>query len=264
MSHAQTSPLSVRLIGGPTVLIDIAGLRFLTDPTFDPPRTFERDGVIAVTKIKGPAVSAEELGPVDAVLLSHDQHPDNLDESGRAYLSRIPQVLTTHDGAERLADGAQGLQPWDTTTVSNAHGETVRITALPAQHGPGPDAEKVNGTVIGFLLSAPDGRSIYISGDNASVDVVRQIVQRAGRPDVAVLFMGGASLPFLFDGEFVTLDAPRAAEAAGLLGANAVVPVHLNGWSHYTDTESEVTQAFAAAGRSDQLHVLMPGQTFEW
>ncbi|MEW9518268.1 MBL fold metallo-hydrolase [Streptomyces tubercidicus] len=256
--------MSVRLIGGPTVLIDVAGLRFLTDPTFDPPRTFEHDGVIAVTKTKGPAVSAEELDSVDVVLLSHDQHPDNLDESGRAYLSRVPQVLTTKDGAERLADGTQGLQPWETTTVSNAHGETVQITALPAQHGPGPDAEEVNGTVIGFLLRAPDGRSIYISGDNASVDVVREIAHRAGQPDVAILFVGGASLPFKFDGGFVTLDAPRAAEAAGLLGANAVVPVHLNGWSHYTDTESDVVQAFAAAGRSDQLRVLMPGQSIAW
>lgn len=264
MSHAQVSPLSVRLIGGPTVLIEVAGLRFLTDPTFDPPRTFEHDGVIMVTKTKGPAVSAEELGPVDVVLLSHDQHPDNLDESGRAYLSRAPQVLTTKEGAERLADGAQGLQPWDSTTVSNVRGETVRIIAVPAQHGPGPDAEEVNGTVIGFLVCAPDGRSVYISGDNASVDVVRRIVQRAGQPDVAVLFVGGASLPFKFDGGFVTLDAPRAAEAAGLLGANAVIPVHLNGWSHYTDTESDVVQAFAAAGRSDQLHVLTPGQTIEW
>jgi L-ascorbate metabolism protein UlaG (beta-lactamase superfamily) len=65
-------------IGGPTLLIEMAGMRLLTDPTFDPPTQYEARGVM-LKKTAGPAVSAEVVGPVDAVLLSHDQHLDNLD-----------------------------------------------------------------------------------------------------------------------------------------------------------------------------------------
>jgi hypothetical protein len=43
-------------------------------------------------KITGPAVAAEEIGPIDAVLLSHDQHGDNLDRSGRALRAAFAET----------------------------------------------------------------------------------------------------------------------------------------------------------------------------
>lgn len=262
MTDAVSPGASIRLIGGPTVVIEIGGLRLLTDPTFDGPRTFEEGGATVVTKLVGPAVTIEEIGAVDAVLQSHDEHPDNLDDAGRGVLARATTVLTTPDGAQRLGGGARGLAPWDTTTVTGADGQEVTITAVPAQHGPTPDADAVSGHVIGFLIADPAGTRVYVSGDNASVDVVREIVARAGVPEVSVLFMGAASLPFLFDGDFVTLTAAQAAEAGGVLDGSVVVPAHLNGWSHYTDTEADVVRAFAAAGRADQLHLLGPGDTY--
>jgi L-ascorbate metabolism protein UlaG (beta-lactamase superfamily) len=67
--------VSLTLVGGPTVLIEIAGLRILTDPTFDPPGQYDSRGIV-LEKTVGPAVSADEIGAVDAVLLSHDQHFD--------------------------------------------------------------------------------------------------------------------------------------------------------------------------------------------
>jgi L-ascorbate metabolism protein UlaG (beta-lactamase superfamily) len=71
---------AISVLGGPTTVVDIAGRRIVMDPTFDPP------GVHAyLTKLAGPAVSAEALGVVDAVLISHDQHPDNLDDDGRGW-----------------------------------------------------------------------------------------------------------------------------------------------------------------------------------
>jgi len=78
----------------------------------------------------------------------------------------------------------------------------------------------------------------------------------------AVLFLGGGSLPFLFDGAFVTLNADLGARAADLLGNAVVIPVHLNGWSHYTDTEDDVVQAFAGAGHDATLRLLAPGETY--
>ncbi|MDT7663502.1 MAG: hypothetical protein QOD04_3058, partial [Pseudonocardiales bacterium] len=67
----------IGVLGGPTTVLDIAGTRLVMDPTFDPPGD---KGYL--TKTRGPAVSQDELGPVDVVLVSHDLHPDNLDESG--------------------------------------------------------------------------------------------------------------------------------------------------------------------------------------
>jgi hypothetical protein len=97
----------------------------------------------------------------------------------------------------------------------------VTITAMPAQHGPTPQAHQVTGNVVGFLLTDSTRHSAYVSDDNASVDVVRQLVERIGLPQITVLFMGGASLPFLFDGDFVTHTATRTAEAAHVLAGSA-------------------------------------------
>ncbi|HSB55273.1 MAG TPA: MBL fold metallo-hydrolase, partial [Gemmatimonadales bacterium] len=93
-------PDSLRLtyIGGPTILIEWRGLRLLTDPTFDPPGTSYPTPAYTLHKTLGPAISAEKLGPVDAVLLSHDHHFDNLDHAGRALLPLARQVLTTRAG----------------------------------------------------------------------------------------------------------------------------------------------------------------------
>jgi L-ascorbate metabolism protein UlaG (beta-lactamase superfamily) len=100
-------PVSIQLTGGPTVLLRIGGPRLLTDPAFDAPGPVP-SGDQTLTKTTGPAVAAEEIGPMDAVLLSHDRHGDNLDRSGRALLAHAGVVLTTPEGADRLGRGVAG------------------------------------------------------------------------------------------------------------------------------------------------------------
>src|SRR5262245_36742518 len=124
----------ITLIGGPTALIEIAGFRFLTDPTFDEPGEYKLPQVTLI-KTLGPALSVEQLGTIDAVLLSHDQHSDNLDNSGRAFLPQASRVLTTTIGAERLGGSVEGLRPWQSVTLSKG-GSSVKVTATPARHGP--------------------------------------------------------------------------------------------------------------------------------
>jgi L-ascorbate metabolism protein UlaG (beta-lactamase superfamily) len=76
-------------IGGPTTLIELGGWRLLSDPTFDAPGRRYSFGWGALTrKLAGPAVAADALGRIDAVLLSHEHHDDNLDPAGRALLPR--------------------------------------------------------------------------------------------------------------------------------------------------------------------------------
>jgi L-ascorbate metabolism protein UlaG (beta-lactamase superfamily) len=248
------SRLTVLLVGGPTAVLDYAGLRLLTDPTFDPPG--EHAG--GLTKLTGPAVGADNVGAIDAVLLSHDQHSDNLDPGGRAFLARAGRTLTTMDGAERLGGNAVGLEPWGTVELERPGAGPITVTAVPALHGP-EGSEPVTGPVIGFVLGADDAPTLYVSGDNASVDVVRAIAERTGPIELAVLFCGGVSLPHRFDGAYLTLSADAAARAAEVLGVRAVVPVHFEGWAHFTQGADELRSAFAAAGIADRLVVPAPG-----
>ncbi len=94
----------VRVYGGPTALIEYGGLRFLTDPTFDPPGEYPMPlpGDHKLVKTDPSPVTAADLGRIDAVLLSHDEHDDNLDNAGRAFLPSVPVVFTTDSGAGRL------------------------------------------------------------------------------------------------------------------------------------------------------------------
>src|SRR4029453_2339709 len=99
------NPLRLTYIGGPTALLEYGGLRFLTDPTFDPAGTDYPTPVYTLHKTQTPALTGEQIGAVDAVLLSHDHHFDNLDHAGRAVAGAARAVYTTQDGAERLGDG---------------------------------------------------------------------------------------------------------------------------------------------------------------
>ena len=81
------STITFTHIGGPTTLIEVEGWRILTDPTFDAPgRTYKFGWGTSSRKTTGPAIAAAEIGPVDAVLLTHEHHADNLDDTGRSLL----------------------------------------------------------------------------------------------------------------------------------------------------------------------------------
>lgn len=86
----QTSIHQVHLthIGGPTILIEIGSLRILTDPTFEFAGYHYYAGLQSIRKTASPALLSAALGPVNAILLSHEQHEDNLDPAGRAFLAR--------------------------------------------------------------------------------------------------------------------------------------------------------------------------------
>lgn len=247
--------IPVRVLGGPTVLIEYGGLRFLTDPTFDAPGDYQRPGRPLLTKTAPSAAQPADLGTIDVVLLSHDEHADNLDDSGRALLAGVPLTLTTPDGSRRLGEGTRGLADWESVGLDRPGGGTVTVTGVPAIHGPGAraDVEPVTGQVVGFVLTGDGLPTVYVSGDNASLDAVREIAGRFGPVDTAVLFAGAPRFPVLFGGAPIVLDSAMAAEAAAILGARRVVAAHCDSWAHFTESREDLTAAFAAAGLADRL-----------
>ncbi len=248
-------PLTIRAVGGPTTVIEIGGLRLLTDPTFDPPGDYPI-GDRTLTKTAPAALSPGEVGAVDAVLLSHDQHWDNLDRLGREFLARVPRVLTTASAATRIAH-TTALPNWDEVVLRGPGATRLHVTGTPAQHGPD-GTEALVGEVTGFVLWGDRLPTVYVSGDNASLDVVARVAERFPVIDVALIFAGAARTP-LVDG-YLTLTSVQAARAAALLGARRVVPVHCDSWRHFTEGAGDLRQAFARAGLADRLVLLDPGQ----
>ncbi|MFF9521415.1 MBL fold metallo-hydrolase [Streptomyces achromogenes] len=250
----------VRVFGGPTALFEYGGLRFLTDPTFDGPGDYPRGDGRYLTKTAPSAGTPDALGPIDVVLLSHDEHADNLDKSGRALLPAASLTLTTPGGGKRLAEHlgekVRGLADWESVELDRPDGGTVTVTGVPALHGPGPreEVEPVTGQVVGFVLTGAGLPTVYVSGDNASLDAVKEIAERFAPVDTALVFAGAPRFPgVFFDGRCVVLDSAQAAEAARLLGARRVVPVHYDSWAHFTEGRDELVAAFTAAGLADRV-----------
>ena len=254
MAELSRPECAAMVAGGPTAVLDLGGLRIVSDPTFDPPGPHGY-----LTKTAGPAVSEGELGAVDLVLVSHDNHADNLDDRGRLFALAAPLVLTTRSRAGRLGPPAVGLAPWTSHAVDRPDGGSLTVTAVPAVHGP-EDGERdadgfVNCEVIGFVLSGPDLPAVYVSGDNASVGTVAQIARRTPAIDAVVLHAGAARVPGKFRDRPLTLDSARAAAAAAVLGAAVVIPAHYDGWAHFSQGRDDLVRAFDDAGLTGPLRL---------
>ena len=248
---------TVTVLGGPTALIRLAGWTLLTDPTFDAAGTEYQNGPVVVRKTADPALKPAQLPALDAVLVSHPQHQDNLDTAGRTVAAGASEVFTTVAGVTDLGGAAVGLEPWQTRTLSKPGRAPLNITAVPARHGP-VGTEDITGPVTGFLLHTDDGAAptVYVSGDTVDLDAMSALAGRH-RVDVALLHLGAAGFEEFGDIR-LSLTAVQAVEARRLLGDPLVVAVHAEGWAHYTEDHSHVQQAFAAAGVP--LHWPTPGR----
>ncbi len=249
--------LRATYIGGPTILLEWGGLRLLTDPTFDAAGTEYRFPTYTLRKTAGPAIATDAVGRVDVVLLSHDHHADNLDTAGRALLGQVTRIVTTSAAAERLGARAIGLAAWQTVEIPADDGRVLRITGTPARHGP---VAGDRGPVTGFILAFRDrpDRAVYISGDTVWYDGVAAVGARFA-VDVAILFMGAARVPAV-ELAHLTLTAAEGVEVARAFPTARIVPVHVDGWAHFSESRRDVTDAFAAAGLDSRLVWLDPGR----
>ncbi|MGH2477313.1 MAG: MBL fold metallo-hydrolase, partial [Candidatus Limnocylindrales bacterium] len=126
-------------VGHATVLIELDGVRILTDP-------FLRDRLGPLRR-RGPSPDLDAIGRVDAVLLSH-AHPDHFDRLSLRRLRGDPVVVVpTGLGAaiERMGYVARELRADARTTIGS-----VEVTAVPAHHGRWPRHPAV--TTLGYLI----------------------------------------------------------------------------------------------------------------
>lgn len=275
--------MDLTYLGTATLLVQHEGRRLLTDPAFDPrgarydfgpwytPRSW-----FSSEKTEDPAASVQSIGSIDAVLLSHDHHADNLDLTGRALLCerRVTRVVTTRAGARRLARPRRmaGDRPGEglgigAKTVGLAWGErfdefeTFVITATPALHGPKglPQVEEVNG----FLLEMRGAPTIWFTGDTVAFpELDRFVEEHRGRVDVVVVHCGGVRFPrapMIGDKPF-TFSGPEAVRVLEMLEPRVVVPVHHSGWSHFVEPHDALVHAFSRSYLASRTRWLAPGE----
>ena len=235
-----------------TMLLEIGSLRILTDPVFDPAggRYFFGWGT-GSTKLTAPLVSTDSLGHIDAVLLSHDHHEDNLDKAGRAFLPKAKRVLTTTSGQKRLHGNAEGLANWQSTVLESGDIK-IKVTATPAQHGP-LIVRPFAGQTIGFMLEweGQQNGALYITGDTIFYHGIEEVAERF-TVSVGIFHLGKASFPVTGPIRF-TMDAEDGVKAARVLNPGTIIPIHYEGWKHFKEGKYGIESKFAEAGLSNRL-----------
>lgn len=241
--------ITVTYLGAPTIILEVGGLRLLTDPTLDPAgTTFPTKDNPMYWKTAEPATT--DVGEIEVGLLSHDQHGDNLDNAGSELLKTVPKTLTTEVGAERLGGTAYGLKTWEGVNLT----DQVSVIGTPARHGPA-GVEPLTGEVTGFIVKAGSCQ-LHITGDTVFYEGVVEVVKRF-TPDYVFIFAGAAKPRGPFN---LTMSTNDALDTAAAFPRSTIIPLHFEGWSHYAETGDMLQQSFSVLGLGDRLRILEKGK----
>ncbi|GAB2596524.1 MBL fold metallo-hydrolase [Streptomyces capparidis] len=244
----------ILFVGTATLLIRYGALTLLTDPNFLRRGQYAHLGRGLVSRrLTEPALAAAELPPdLDAVILSH-LHGDHWDRVARRHLDRALPVLTTPHASRRLQglhgfSRATGLPTWHDHVLLR-EGSQVRVTALPGRHGPRP-ARPLLPPVMGSLLEFGDAAGpvrlrLYLSGDTLMFPGVHEIARRCPPAHLAVVHLGGTTLP---GGLLVTMDARQGADLVEALRPHRVLPVHHDDYTVFRSPLSDFHHEAARRG----------------
>ncbi|MCF6476330.1 MBL fold metallo-hydrolase [Nonomuraea sp. MG754425] len=258
---------SLQFIGSATTLIRYNGFTLLTDPDFRPRgrRAYLGYG-LSSRRLTDPAMEIGDLPPLDAVLLSHP-YGAHWGRAARKGLDKATPVITTTAAAGRLRRRgfrrSVGLDNWQQHELRGPGG-TVRVTALPARHAPGP-AEALLPPVIGTMLEFCDEDDrvelrLHISGDTLLDRRLDAIPRRFPDVDLAIVHLGGAKLP---GGPLVSMDGEQGAAWVGLIDPRTVVPVHYDDYAFFSSPLDDFRHHMERAGLADRIVHLDRGETRE-
>ncbi len=252
--------LRVTWLGHSTVLLEIDGLRVLTDPVFG--------ARVSPVSFFGPkrfhAVPAEldELPPLDVVLLSHD-HYDHLCHSTMRRLAKsdVPIVTSLGVGArlERMGITPERIIELDWGEFVDVRG--LRLTATPAQHFSGRGTSDRNHTLWSSWVLQTAQHSVFFSGDTGLTEEFITIGKRFGPFDLVLLEVGA----FHESWGDIHLGPGNALRAFEMLGGGTLLPVHWGTFNLALHAWNEPAETLLQLAERDGARVLTPrlGQVFE-
>ncbi len=250
------SGLRATWLGHSTVLIEIDGVRLLTDPVWGTRASPFR--LLGPKRFQPVPVRLRELPPVDAVLVSHD-HYDHLDFPTVRALARhsaVPFITSLGVGAHLQAWGVaperiHELDWWESQPVP---GTGVTVTAAPSQHFSGRGLKDRNATLWSSLVIRSARHAVFFSGDTGLTTEYRTIRDRLGPFDLVMLEVG-AFHPSWGD---IHLGPANALEAHALLGGGALLPVHWGTFSLAMHAWDEPAETLLALGTTRGVPLLLP------
>jgi L-ascorbate metabolism protein UlaG (beta-lactamase superfamily) len=253
------SGLRATWLGHSTVLIEIDGLRVLTDPVWGARASPSR--LLGPKRFQPVPVALRALPAIDLVLVSHD-HYDHLDTPTIRELARlgVPFVTSLGVGAHLEAWGVAAeriteLDWWQSHTLQSARaGAELTVTAAPSQHFSGRGLKDRNATLWSSLVLRSERHAVFFSGDTGLTSEYAAIGERLGPFDLVMLEVG-AFHPAWGD---IHLGPENALEALALLGGGAFLPVHWGTFSLAMHAWDEPVETLLECAPRQGAQLLMP------
>lgn len=256
---------SIFFIGTATVLIRYAGFTILTDPSFlhRGARIHLGYGLHA-TRRTDPAIEIDDLPPLDLVLVSH-MHEDHFDRVAAERLDRTAPVVTTHHAAAVLVrkgfQVVRAIRTWESTEIEKGS-VRLRVTAMPARHGP-PVIHLALPPVVGSLLefeTSPGDVALrlYISGDTLVHSALREIPRRYPGIDIGLLHLGGTRIL----GVLLSMDGDQGVEALRIVRPHTTLPIHYDDYTVFKSPLDDFKRAVERAGLDERVRYIARGETY--
>jgi L-ascorbate metabolism protein UlaG (beta-lactamase superfamily) len=218
-----SSGLRATWLGHSTVLLEIDGVRVLTDPVWG--QRASPSSLAGPRRFQPVPVALRAMPPLDLVVVSHD-HYDHLDYPTIRELAKleVPFVTSLGVGAHLEAWGVQPeriveLDWWESHALP---GSDLTVTAAPSQHFSGRGLTSRNTTLWSSMVMRSSRHAVFFSGDTGLTTEYSRIRERLGPFDLVMLEVG-AFHPAWGD---MHLGPDRALEALALLGGGPFLPVH--------------------------------------
>ncbi len=234
--------MRITYLGHASLLIEIGGLKVLTDPLL-------RRRVMHLRRV-APDATVEQLAGVGLILISHAHH-DHLDTRSLKLLGRRPRVLCPEPA--RRAVAGTGLLPEVMGVGGYARVDDVEVEAVRADHDGRRFPHDRRSDALGYVVRSA-GESVYFAGDTGWFEEIGEV----GEVDVALLPVAGWG-PRLGPGH---LDPDEAARAAARIGPRVAIPIHWGGYQRVAMT-LEGHRSDPARRFCDQLSELAPGVAAE-